>query len=444
MQLPLLGVLPGIDGTTLVVAIGVSLATGIGFGLAPALGLASDAGQTLRRTGLRGSSRRVSARLESGLVVSQVALALMLVTGAGLLGSELLWLERDAVGFDPRHVYHIQVPTTDLPKGSRGLRPFVDDLSARVRATPGVVAASIFTSVGSAPVRTEGQATADSTRDTYVVDVDERFLPTLRAPIVRGRGFTAADAGAPVAIVSESTARSFWPGDDAIGKRLFVQDSSGGAWSTVVGVASDAKWIEGLRSRRPHPMIYRPPDPAPGLGVVIIVRTGADDAPTIAALREVVRTATGATLANNDVKHIGDRIDEQLVAPRFNAAVVASFALFALLLAAMGIFGVVATSVGARTREIGIRVALGARPQMMITLVARRALVLSAAGVACGVGGAFAVTRSLRSMLYATSPSDPRVFAVAASCLAIVAIVAAWTPARRAARLRSSDVLRSD
>jgi putative ABC transport system permease protein len=191
-------------------------------------------------------------------------------------------------------------------------------------------------------------------------------------------------------------------------------------------------------------MIYRPPDPSPRHGVVIIVRTGDDAAPTISALRALVRDVTGATLASNDVKHLGDRIDEQLIAPRFNAVVVASFAGFALLLAAMGIYGVVATSVGARTREIGIRIALGAQPQTMIALVARRAMVLSSAGVAFGVGGAFAVTRSLRSMLYATSPSDPRAFTAAAFCLTIVALLAAWAPARRAARLESSVVLRSD
>jgi predicted permease len=443
MHLPLLGIFPGVDGTTLLVAVAVSLVTGIGFGLAPALGMSSDAAHALRRAGSRGSSRRVSARLESGLVISQVALALVLVTGAGLLGSELLGLQRDAIGFDPRHVFHIQVPTAALPNGPRGLRPFVDDLTERVRSTPGVVAASIFTSVGSAVVRTEDQAPADTTRQPYVVDVDERFLPTLRAPIVRGRGFTVSDAGRPVAIVTVSTARAFWPGDDAIGQRLLVHDSSGGTWSTVIGIASDAKWIGGLRGR-PHPMIYRPPDPAPRLGVVIIVRTGEDVATTIAALRELVRSVTGATLASNDVKHLGQRIEGELVTPRFNAVVVASFAGFALLLAAMGIYGVVATNVAARTRELGIRIALGARPQTMVALVARRALILTCAGVAVGVGGALAVTRALRSMLYTTSPSDPRALAVAALCLTIVSVVAARMPASRAAKLQSSEVLRLD
>ena len=446
MSLGSLGVRASTDLVALGAALAVSFAAGLSFGLAPALGLSrTGAGEALRAAGARGASRRTSARLEAALVVAQVALALVLLTGAGLLGRELLQLQWKQVGFEPRRLYQLQVQSADFPRGGAPvLRALADETARRLADVPGVVAATVFTSSREHPkVRAERGARAPEALEPFVLDVDGGFFATIGSPVLRGRTFSPGDDPSSVAIVTESAARALWPAGDALGERLHVADAAGGAWLTVVGVVPDARWLSSLRGK-PEPVVFRPPQPRPEMGVGVLFRTGEDAGAALAAVFAAVRQIPGASVESDNVRSLEAFIGDQLAGPRLNASVLGGFAVFALLLASMGIYGVVALTVAARTREIGIRIALGAQPAAVVALAARRGVLLSAAGVVAGIAAAAGLTRVLRSMVRVTSTTDPSVFVAAALALALVAALAAWLPARRATRLDPAQVLRAE
>jgi len=324
---------------------------------------------------------------------------------------------------------------------------FADDLLARARALPGVEAASL--GIGIPPqgamtatrVEVESGPADDARTALAYTAVDESYFATFRVPILEGRAFTAADDGraGDVAIVSEGMARRYWPGRSPVGARFTM---GGDDWITVVGVAADVRTF-GLTRRPPDAQVYLPFRQSPWRGFVVGARVGGDLAQTVADLKAQVY-AIDADQPVDEITTAAAKLRESLAEPRFYTFLLGAFAALALLLAAVGLYGVLAYLVGRRTHEIGVRVALGGRRADILRLVFGQAMRLVAAGIALGVAGAAAVTRLLGSLLFGVSPTDPLTLAAVAAALAVVAAVATVVPARRATRVDPMVALRSE
>jgi predicted permease len=271
-----------------------------------------------------------------------------------------------------------------------------------------------------------------------------RYFDVMGIRVLRGRPFGAQDnaTGAPVAIVTDAIARASWPGQDAVGKRLHLggPQATGNPWLTVVGV------VEDVRTRRveddPRPAIYRPLQQRSGLSLSVALKTDADPDRLRSAFAGEVR-AVDADLPTYGVRTLDDMIASATASRRFSTQLLTAFAVLALALAAIGIYGVVAFVVGQRTREMGIRIALGAEPMAVVRLVMRQAFALAAIGVVAGLGAAALLTRLLTNLLFEIRPVDPLTYTLIPAVLAITAAVAAWRPARRAATVDPMTALRN-
>jgi putative ABC transport system permease protein len=280
--------------------------------------------------------------------------------------------------------------------------------------------------------------------DVQPFAVTHDYFRTLGVPLRRGRLFTAGDVtGAPpVAIINEEMARRIFEGADPIGRRVTFGDPADTAavWYTIVGVVGTVAQ-EGLTAK-PYTQLYRPLTQRPSRSIYLSVRTAGGDPMAVApALRKALR-AVAPDLPVNDVRTMEDRVAANIARPRVSVALLGVFSAVALALAAVGIYGVVSYTVAQRTREIGIRMALGARPDGVLQLVVRQGLAPVALGVAVGLASALLATRLMRSLLYGVSATDPLTFAAVALFLALVALVAIWLPARRATRVSPLVALR--
>jgi putative ABC transport system permease protein len=443
-----------VDARVLVFALVTVLATALLSGLASILLVL----RTPLETTLREGTRRVAggrSRLRSALVVSQVAATLALLVGAGLLGRTFLELRRVPLGFEPEHVLAVGVYASEARYPDRtSWRGFYQDVLRRVQALPAVHgAATVSVRPLSGPGgwdfpfaaegQTEGEAQGNPMANLQAVSAD--YFRTVGIVVKKGRVFTDGDfEGQPgVVVVSESLAQRAWPGQDAIGKRIKIPQLDTPyhqAWLTVVGVVGNVRYRELQAWRLDLYMSQLQADHRTGS---LLVRTRAEPMLAAAAVRDAV-WSFDRDKAPPTVAVMTGVVSEALARPRFVTSIFAAFALVALVLSALGLYGLLAYSTARRTREIGVRVAVGARPSDVGRLVLREGMQLTVTGIACGVAIAWAATRLLRNQLYGVKSTDVVTFAVAVGLLLAVALLACGLPVRRALRVDPVEALRDE
>ncbi len=440
------------NGGVLAFSVAISLATGVLFGLLPALDASSgNLHESLKEGGRGSSGGRASGRARASLVIAQVALALMLLTGAGLLVRSFARLTHVTLGYDPN-----QVVTADLrAAGGRyddalAVTAFYDGVIQQLAHTPGITTVAAMSDLpsrgsSSTSVRIEGQENDESQlRELRYVSVHGDVFKTLRIPIVAGRDYDASDRPdiPETTILNETAAKRYFPNGDAVGHRIKIGPDPNGAWMTVIGVAGDIRG-DGL-DVPPEPTIYANHRHEPWMrSMSLVVRTSLSAANTGALIRAAVR-AQDPTLAVNDVETLDDVMGESLAARRFALGLAVSFALIALVLAAVGIYGVLAYNVANRSRELGVRIALGASSRRVVSFVVGQGMATSLAGIVVGVAGAAAGARLLRGMLFDVTPLDVGTYGVVAALLLLVALIACAVPAWRATRVDPLTSMRAD
>jgi predicted permease len=439
-----------LDPAAFAFAAALTIITGLVFGVVPALqatrpsltgDLKGDGGQS-RAGGVRGlTSRNI-------LAVVEIALAVVLLAGSGLMIRSLGKLLGVQPGFDAKRVLTMRF---NADVGRDSLPAFYDQLLERLAALPGATTAALADCPplnggcnGTILVHRDRPAPPPGTEPNVGVHwVTPDWFAAMGVPLRRGRVFTRADrAGTQkVVLVSETAARNYWPGQDPIGRPVSV--GQGGFYDDtayVVGVVGDVRY--GTLDSLPVPDVYISYYQSPRPRMMMFVRTAGDPLTAIAAARrEVAAIAPGVPLY--DVRPMRDRVADAMAYARFSALLLAAFAAVALALAALGTYGVISFGVSQRTREIGIRVALGATKGSVLRLVVGQGVWLTVVGGALGLAGALVATRVLRSLLYGVAPSDPLTLVSIVALLATAVLVASWIPARRAAGVHPMEALRS-
>jgi putative ABC transport system permease protein len=441
-----------IDGTVLGFTLLVSLLTGIAFGVAPALqATRRDVRESLGQGG-RGATAG-HERLRSALVISEIALALVLLAAAGLLVKSFLRMRAVPTGFRPENelLVTVDLPDPQHPEPVRA-RTFYQEVGARLARLPGVSAegATSFPPIVGQWLRGDFQLEGGRKRprglEAFKPIVTPGYFRAMGIPLLRGRDFTERDdaAASKVVIVSRTIGERAWPGEDPIGKRLSNEDHpNANDWLTVIGVVDDVRQL-GV-TQPPEPALYQTYLQTAGPGglpqMSFVLRTAADPD----ALGRLARRAVWEVDPDQpalELMSMTELIRSTEVAPLFQARLIAVFAGMALLLAVVGIYGVLAYAVTERTREIGIRMALGAETGHVLSMVLRRTLVLALAGVGIGTLASLAATRVLQRFLFEVKPGDPLTLLAVIAVLVAAALAAAWLPARRAARVDPVVALR--
>jgi predicted permease len=438
-----------VDGAVLAFALGVSVLTGLLFGVAPARILARSSPLTALREGGRGALGGARRRLAAGLTVTEVALALVLLVGAGLLVRSFAKLTGLAPGFDPRHVVAslVELPAARYPDDGARRRAF-DELLRRAAALPGVDDVALGTDL---PVQSGWQTTVTFDGVTFpqgnppLLDagiVSAGYFRTLHVKLLDGRAFEPVDDGThpKVAVVSARVARRVYGQASPVGRR-FKQGprESDAPWVTIVGVVDDVR--NDGPAEEPRGTLYFPAGQETSRASWLFVRTPLPAERVVPALRREL-AAIDRDLPLSEVQTLDEALARTVSQPRFSMLMLTVFAGAALLLAAIGLYGVIATSVAQRQREISVRIALGARPRSVVRWVVGQSLRLTALGIAIGAVAAYASGRVLASLLYEVRPTDPPVFVGVAALLVSVAVVAALVPALRAARTDPATVIR--
>jgi putative ABC transport system permease protein len=440
-----------IDWRTLAFATGLSLVAAMVFGTVPALrGASVEVGDAVRDTTGRASSNRRVGRMRGMLVSGQLALSLGLVAAAALAAQSFRSLAQLAPGFDARGVVTAKIQLSDGLADHRARAAFYRPLLERVQALPGVERAGLVLlrpladPVGwDYPYTLEGQTAEAQARNPNAnfESISAGYFATVGIPLVEGRTFTESDgpdAGA-VAIVSRSMARRAWPGQSAIGKRFKPGPPEQKApWKTVVGVVGDVRYREWTAVRDD---IYVPYSQWNFGRMDLVVKASGDPLSIVPALRAAVRAAD-PNLPLASVTTLAHAVEEATAGPRFTAVLLGVLALVALVVAAVGTFSVLAWSVERRTREIGVRVALGAQRRDVLRLIVSQAARLTVAGVAIGLAIAIAAGRALAGLLHAISPYDPATLTFAVALLAAVGISGGLLASRRALAVEPSRALR--
>ena len=437
-----------INPTVLAFSAGLAVLTGLLFGLAPALRAYGLGLETGLREGVRGSTSLAGSRLNKLLIAAQFALCLVLLVGAGLLLKSFQRLLSTSPGFKPENVLsmRLSLPNSKYTNADQSIQ-FFDNLLERVRGLPGVQSAAVtsllpftdgresdgFVVEGHEP--TSGGLATNFQRRTVSTD----YFQTLGIPLLRGRDFLPSDRdnSMQIAIVDETLARRYWADGDAIGKRIRYAWSQ--EWMTIVGLTAGAK--DGNLRETIDPHIYHPYTQTPQRQMNLTVRTLGESTALISSIRREVLALDG-DLPVWRVQPLSDAIDRTLNNQRVTNTLLTVFALLAVLLAAVGIYGVMSLYVSNRTNEFGIRLALGARPAVLLRSVLRQGLTLTLTGIAAGTAIAAALTRTLTALLFEVSATDPMTFLSVPLVLVLVASLACYIPARRAMRVDPLVALR--
>jgi putative ABC transport system permease protein len=444
-----------LDGVVLGFTLLVSLGTGIVFGVVPAWQASRVDLNTALKSGTRTGSGENKARLRNGLVIGEIALALVLLICAGLLIQTFARLGHVQPGFrsDRLLTASIQLPRASYPK-NENIIAFYNRFLERVRTLPGVESASAILPLplsGSNMVTDfdieehplpEGQRAGSPVR---MIGTD--YFKTMGIPLKQGRAFDETEQlnSPPVVIVNQRFAERFFPGQNVIGKRIqpgFSADDNGEKVREIIGVVGNVKHFS--LKNEDSPEIYLPRTQIPVSFMSIVVRTSVSDPSNITAAMRAQLTAIDASVPLNSVRVFDEYLARSLGRPRFNALLLSIFAGSALLLTAIGVYGVLAYSVAQRTNEIGIRMALGAAQSSIFKLVIGQAMTLVAISVAIGLAGAFAATRLLNSLLFGIGAWDPITFSAIVMLISLVAFLASWIPARRASRVDPIIALRTE
>ena len=437
-----------VDRTVLTFALVLTLGTGVLFGLAPAWHATkrdlSDVLKQAARTSSGGTSR-----VRHTLAAVELALATVLLIGAGLLTQSLMRLQRVTLGFDPERLltFQVSLPVSSYPteKGTIFYRTLMDSL----RAVPGVQAAAASSGLPfgagnytTTPIATTGPSPlpADAAIPTDWRIVLPKFFETMRIPLVAGRDFVPADSDGPprVTIVSQTTARRFWGDSNPLGRRLHRQSDT--REYEVIGVVGD---VRHTTLSQESPAIYYP---SAGRGwpvMDIAVRTQGPPQSVLPAIRQQLRQLD-PTLPMSNVRTMDEWVSNNAAQPRLNAVLLAVFAAVAILIAAVGIYGVLAYSVNQRTREIGVRIALGAPQGRVLRQIVREGMTVGIIGIGAGIAGALAISRVLASLVFDVQTRDPLTYAAVAAVLMLVALAACVIPARKASRVDPLVALRCE
>jgi predicted permease len=444
-------VVPRVDARVLGFSLVMALVTGIGFGLWPAMGASkANANETIKSGNAGGATARDGARARRVFVVAELALALMLAVGAGLMLRSLQALLASDSGVRAESVATLEL---SLPRATYetpdARRRFFEQVMERLRSTPGVQSAAFVNELPlrgkssiSISVSPEGRPPVNPGDMPFaqLLYASSDYFATLGIPVKRGRGFTIpVDSMRPEVIVNETLARTLWPGEDPIGQRLSSIYPDGRPGPVVVGVVGDVKAVS-LESEQRGQMYYPVEDSPPDRGA-ILVRGTLEPRVLAARLQGAVRAVNPAQAVYN-VRPMTEVISGAIAPRRANTLLITAFGLIAVALAAVGVYGVIAYGISRRTREIGIRMALGARSGDVLTLVLREGVLLAVLGVAIGLAGAWALRRVIASLLYGIAPSDPVTFVGAALALLVIALVATLLPARQALRVDPARTIR--
>ncbi len=436
-----------IDQRVLLFTVALSFVTGVLFGLLPALqATKTDLVSALKDEAATSGYRR--SYLKGGLIVFQVALSLVLLISGALMLRGLQRAQTLDLGFNQQNAVEISFDLRLQGYNTERGKEFQKRLLERVRALPGVEAAGTadlvpvnlhFSREG---IYVEGQVPQRSANTPRALTsrISPGYFGAMGTRLVAGRDFTEQDdqTAVRVAIVNETFARRFWPAEDPIGKRFSISDPEGPKWQ-VIGVAQDGKYA-GL-TEDPRPFVYRPVWQSYAGATNLIVRSQADQQKMIVALRSELQQMD-SQLPISGAKTLVDHMSLPLLPARVAASVLGSFGVLALVLAAIGIYGVMSYGVSRRTREIGIRMALGAEGRDVMSMVLRQGMTLAGVGVVIGLLAAFALTRVMTSLLYGVSATDPATFAAIALLLTAVALLACYIPARRATKVDPMIALR--
>jgi predicted permease len=444
-----------VDGTVIGFTLAIGVLTGLVFGLVPAIHATRAVPQTLREAGRGAVTGRAGARARGTLVAVEMALAVMLLAGAGLLIRSFARLQAVDPGFKPEQTlsFELTLPDSRYKEDPKRIA-FFDQLLPRLQALPGVRSVGTvmglplsgmnfnisFEVAGRPPVPPADQPAME----VRVASPD--YFSTVGIPLERGRFYTSDDReGAPqVVVISDSAARQYFPNEDPIGKSIKLGWGKGGparAGGRIVGVVGDVK-DSGLDEANP-PEIYLPLRQWPVSQMAVVIRTTTPPA----MLAETVRTevhAVDPTLPLSNVRTLDEIVAKSISQPRFYMTLLAIFAGVALALAGIGIFGVLSYAVAQRTREIGIRMALGARESNVVSLVVRQAMTLALVGVCLGTVAALLLSQTMTRMLFSVKPTDPMTFGAVAAVLIGVALLASYLPARRATRVDPIVALRAE
>jgi putative ABC transport system permease protein len=442
-----------LDARAVVYTVAVSMLTGIVFGLAPAVQAARGNLQDSLKEGGRSAAGNHRAWLRSTLVVVEVALSLVLLVGASLFMRSFLNLQKATLGFDtaPLMTLRFYLPGTQYeaaePKAQR-----IEDIVRRIETLPGVEAAfaSNFVPIGGGGgggrVLIEGR-TAERGREPTVglTAVTPHFRRTLGVDLVRGRDFSDSEGvtESPVALINQAMARRFWPDEDPLGRRFKLVGERDAPWLQVIGIIADFRHFPPQGDEPPAPNAYRPLPFEPTLNTGITIRVAGDPAAIAPAAREQIR-ASDPMLPVFQVRTMEEQRLRSFWQQRLFGLMFATFGAVALLLASIGVYGVLSYSVSQRTQEIGVRVALGAERHDVMRLIVGHGLKLAGFGVLFGLAGAFAAARVIRTQLYNVTATDPASFAGVALFLTAMAFLASYFPARRATGVDPIVALRNE
>jgi putative ABC transport system permease protein len=435
-------------------AVGIASLCGVLFGLAPALRVAGLPLVEGLKEGGRSGAGVGQRRTQRVLVVCEIALALILSVGAGLMIRSMMALTRVNPGFAPTQLVTFRLKLSERRYDTpQKITAMYDGLRARLEAVPAIRSVGSSTSLppdGNTMTDNfiaEGQQIPPNQSPPVapLVFVDEHFFKTLGVPLVAGRFFDERDVqGGPlVVIVNETLAERYFPGGNAVGRRLKQggDERPNNPWMEIVGVVGDVQY-SGLNAP-PEPAFYLADRQQPFISRYVTVRTAADPRSALNSIRAAV-SALDRDVPVARLYTIDQLMNESVAAPRFRTTLVTVFAILGLVLAAIGIYGVMAQTVSERARELGVRIALGATTGDVMRMVLVEAFALAAAGVVLGVAGAVATTRLMAALLFGVTPTDPATFVSIAGFLMAIALAGSYVPARRATRVDPIATLRSE